>query len=357
MLIKRFVVFSFILLVMQVASAINGMAYAADNTEGSKALDIQQIGVKNPATDLWRAIRQRSGDLSAKPQSNDLGAGTLINANGQKWRNFRISKLIPYSMYLLAGVLLVLALMFIILKKKKIPDGKSGRVVSRLSIMQRISHWLMVFLVGFMALTGLFLLFGRSIIIPLIGTEAFSVVASASKEGHNLFGLLVIASILLMLVYFIRHNWPARGDLKWIVTVGGLFTKKHLKNDFFNAGEKILYWSTIVLLLVLSITGLVLLYPYVQQSINLTTQLALIIHAIAALLLISFALAHIWMVFKVEGTLDAITGGDVDENWAKAHHSIWYEEKVAKFELGDEKNNASNLDNNFSKSEHKGVYE
>jgi formate dehydrogenase subunit gamma len=128
----------------------------------------------------------------------------------------------------------------------------------------------------------------------------------------------------MMLIYFIRHNLPGRGDFKWLLTAGGLFTKKHLKNGFFNAGEKILYWATIIFGIVLSVTGLILLFPSFELTTN-NSQLALIVHAVTALLLIALALAHILMSIKIEGTIEAMTKGSVDENWAKAHHSRWYE--------------------------------
>jgi len=310
-------------------------AYGADEKLGNigdnGSTEIQQIGVKNPSTDLWRAVRQRNSGESqglsslAQAKNMGLGAGALINVKGQAWREFRRDWLLPYGGYFLVGVLGLLLLLYLLVKKVKIPNGRSGKKISRLSTMQRISHWFMVILIGFMAVTGLLLLFGRFIAIPLLGLDGFSFIASASKEGHNLFGPLVIISLLLMLFYFVRHNWPAKGDFKWLLTLGGLLSKKHLRVGFFNAGEKLLFWFTIVLSVILSITGLLLLFPTYEQT-EIFTQLAIVVHAIAALLLIAIAFAHIWMVLTVEGTMEAMNDGSVDENWAKSHHSLWYEE-------------------------------
>jgi len=65
--------------------------------------DAQQIGVKSPATDLWRAVRQRekdgSGNITGLSQVKGPNASTLINTGGQKWRNWRESKLIPGNSY------------------------------------------------------------------------------------------------------------------------------------------------------------------------------------------------------------------------------------------------------------------
>ncbi|HHI69709.1 MAG TPA: formate dehydrogenase subunit gamma, partial [Rhodobacteraceae bacterium] len=31
-----------------------------------------------------------------------------------------------------------------------------------------------------------------------------------------------------------------------------------------------------------------------------------------------------------EGSIDSMLKGEVDENWAKAHHDLWYEEVTGK---------------------------
>ncbi len=284
----------------------------------------EPIQIKNPGADLWRAVRQRNEVVKGKTQVKSLKAGTLIDTKAYQWREFRYQWLLPYGGYFLLGVFGFLLLLFLLIRKRKIPKGRSGKTVSRMSVMQRVSHWFLVLLVGFMASTGLLLLFGRFAVIPLIGVQAFSPIASASKEGHNLFGPLLVVAIVMMLVYFIRYNFPAKVDFKWLVTLGGLLTKKHVETGFFNAGEKVLYWAVIFLGVILSVTGLILLFPVFEETASLS-QLVISIHAIAALLLVALAFAHIWMVLKVEGTIDAMNTGNVDDNWAKTHHSLWYE--------------------------------
>lgn len=354
--------------VFTLVSPLHAAGRAADETQAARAgssvgnaeLLNQPQGVTSPATDLWRQVRQRNATIEGTTQVKNVKAGVLIDPKGNEWRKLRREKLMPYGGYFILGVTIFIGLLFLLIKKAKIPEGRSGKTVKRMSTMQRISHWFMAFLIGFMALTGLLLLFGRTAIIPLLGAEAFSPIASASKEGHNLFGPLVIISLLMMLIYFIRHNWPARGDIKWLLTLGGILSKKHLKVGFFNAGEKILFWFTIILGLILSATGLLLLFPTYEQTVN-WTQLALVIHAIAALLLIAMAFAHVWMVRTVEGTIDAMIDGQVDENWAKSHHSTWYEKDVNPGSVvpdpdtkqsADEKN--TNID--LSKPDQKGAY-
>ncbi len=332
--------------------------FAAEGKLGNSNTATHQLGVKSPATDLWRAVRNRdfggSKGMSSTSQIKSLGANTFINVKGQEWRKFRQNWLLPYGGYFLVSVVGFLFFLYVVIKKVKIPNGRSGKSVSRLSTMQRVSHWFMVILIGFMALTGLLLLFGRLVAIPVLGLDGFAFVASASKESHNVFGPLVIVSLLLMLIYFIQHNWPAKGDIKWLFSLGGLLSKKHLKIGFFNAGEKLLFWFTIWLGVVLSITGLLLLFPYYEQT-EAYTQLAIAIHAIAALLLIAIAFAHVWMVVTIEGTMDAMKDGNVDENWAKYHHSRWYEETTVANKALDVDAHVEEMSSSESRKE--GVYQ
>lgn len=328
--IKRLFTFSFIIFMMNTSPMTISSSFAADSE--AKDNTPQQIGVNNPSTDLWRAVRQRNVTIQGNTQSRSPKADILIDPKGNEWRKVRREKLVPYSAYFITGVLGLLLLLFLVVRKVDIPGGKSGNKVKRMSGMQRFSHWFMASLIGFMTITGLLLFSGRFLLIPIMGNESFSYIASASRLIHNYLSPLVILSLIMMLVYFIKYNLPGKGDMKWIFTLGGLLTKGHLKNGFFNFGEKILFWFTMLLGFLLSITGLVLLFPFLELTV-IWTQVAITVHVITAFLLIALTFGHIWMALTVKGTLDAMkSGGYVDENWAKSHHGHWYDKIKGKGE-------------------------
>ena len=57
------------------------------------------------------------------------------------------------------------------------------------------------------------------------------------------------------------------------------------------------------------------------------TQLALLWHSIVALVAIVVIIAHIYIgTLGMEGAIDAVMTGEVDENWAQEHHSLWLTE-------------------------------
>jgi formate dehydrogenase subunit gamma len=56
-----------------------------------------------------------------------------------------------------------------------------------------------------------------------------------------------------------------------------------------------------------------------------------VVHGIAALIFIAISFGHIYLgTLGMEGSLESMTTGYVDANWAKAHHDLWYEEMQAK---------------------------
>ena len=151
-----------------------------------------------------------------------------------------------------------------------------------------------------------------------------------------------------MLIRFVKKNIYARGDIMWLLKGGGLFSKGvHPPARKFNAGQKIIFWITILGGLSLSLSGWELLDPFQYQlfaktfvfmnslGFNLPTdltpiqeqQLAQMWHSIVGLVMTAIILAHIYVgSLGIEGAFSAMGSGQVDLNWAKQHHNIWVEE-------------------------------
>lgn len=284
------------------------------------------IMVPNPAADLWRAVRQREGPASGRTQVEGVETGVLIDRSGDDYRNYRRQDFVGGAAMVIGGFAAAILLFFLLRGRIRVPGGRSGKRVLRFTDYERIVHWLAAILFIFLALTGLTLLFGRFVVLPIFGAEAFSLIASASKEGHNLFGPLFLVSVILLFICFAARNLPVRGDLHWLVKGGGIVGKAHLSAGYFNALEKIWFWSVIVLGLGASITGLVLLFPVFGQGREIM-QLALTVHGIAAVLFIGGSFGHIYIgTIGTENSLESMTTGYVDENWARLHHDLWLAE-------------------------------
>jgi formate dehydrogenase subunit gamma len=286
------------------------------------------IAVPNPGAELWREVRQRDHEVRGMTQVQGPDAGVLINTSGDEWRDFRRQRLVPIGGWMLLGAAGVVLLLALVRPSVPIPGGESGRRLKRFDVARRVGHWLMAALMLFLGLTGLVLLLGRFVLLPWMGPEVFSILASASKEAHDLMGPVFVAALISFFVQFVRMNLPGKGDLGWMVRLGGLIGHKHPAVGFFNPGEKILFWLVVLLGGLLSVSGIAVLFQNLWPGRDLM-QAALVGHAVGGLLFIAMVFGHIYLALSVKGLLPAMTEGYVDANWARAHHRHWYDQVEA----------------------------
>lgn len=291
--------------------------------QADQSQPVEGISNKNPGADLWRQVRQRDSVVTGSSQVKGVDSQVLINARGEQWARFRKDSLISYGLKAVGAVLAVILLFFLIRGRVKIAGGLSGNMVHRFSSYDRVLHWVLALIFLFLAITGLLLLFGRSLLIPLFGHEFFSILASSSKEGHNLFGPIFIVPLVLMFIRFVKQNIYARGDLTWLLKGGGMIGKSHASGGFFNMGEKSWYWLVILVGVTISISGLILVSPIFGQSREVM-ELSHVVHSIGALILILVSFGHMYLgSIGTEGTSEGMKTGYVDIKWAEAHHDRW----------------------------------
>jgi len=305
---------------------------AVSSAMSAEAVPGETLGNESDS-DLWRRVRRGESFTLSDPRP---GAGILVQSEGEEWRSIRNG---PVSWY---GGILVLAglgatVLFALLRGQvKIEGGRSGRLVPRFSMAERSIHWFVAAVFILLAISGLIILFGRYIFIPVIGPAAFAAVASAAMQGHNLFGPLFILGLLVMLVIYAVDNIFQAADAKWIVRGGSLFGA-HAPSWKYNFGEKTYFWLVVFTGLALSVTGILMEFPSLVQSLQLL-QLANIVHGIAAVIVIAVAIGHIYLgSIGVEGALEGMTAGTVDENWAREHHDLWAEEVIREIAEDDKK--------------------
>jgi len=334
------------------------------NPDAAPPLD-NVLGTRGGASDpdLWRALRFDSADITT--QINGPAAGVLIQDAGMGWLRLREGPLQTYGLWLLGSTVTVLALFLLIRGRIRIDGEKTGRTITRFKALERFGHWLLAGSFILLGLTGLITLFGRKYIIPVFGHDAFSTVAIASKWVHNNVSWAFILALVMIFVFWVAHNLPDRTDIKWLLKGGGIFGGGHPPAKKFNAGQKLIFWSVILLGGSIALSGLALLFPFEVQlfaptfeKINalgvpgwfgqpaLATiltpheemQYAQLWHAIVGMVLTAIILAHIYIgSVGMEGAYDAMGSGEVEEQWAREHHSLWVDElKARKARTGKE---------------------
>ena len=273
---------------------------------------------------VWREVRSGAGAYASVPGRE---TNVLIQTDGQGWRARRNGFWSVASGWLIVAVLAILAVAYVVFGTARLDHPETGRKILRFTQVERWVHWTVAITWIILAISGLVMLFGKNIVLPVIGYTLFSALAGLSKNLHNLLGPLFFVSLLVMIVTFIRHNFPRVYDLAWLLKLGGLLSKGHVPSGKFNAGEKLWFWGGVLTVgIVVSLSGLVLDFPNFDQT-RATMQTANIVHLIGASLFIAFGMGHIYLgTLGVGGAYQAMKTGVVDEEWAREHHGYWYED-------------------------------
>ena len=234
-------------------------------------------------------------------------------------------QLIPIGGYALLIVLALIALFYIVRGQVKVSSGLSDKKLMRYTLAERSIHWFMAATFIILGLTGLVLLFGRSALIPVMGNEVFSPLASFSKTAHDLIGPLFALAIILMFLKFVSRNFYAKGDLMWLLKGGGMVGKGHPRAGYFNMGEKSMFWLVMLGGVAVCVSGFVLLFANFGQGREVM-ELSHLVHGIAVLVLIAMIFGHIYIgTIGMQGSFEGMSTGYCDLNWAKEHHSDWAE--------------------------------
>jgi formate dehydrogenase subunit gamma len=274
-----------------------------------------------------------SGDAQVQGRvtiPDDLSSG-LIKPGNRNWADTHGGPVRTTTLIAVVGMLAVLVAFYLIRGKIRIDSGPSSERILRFTSMERFAHWLMAVSFIVLAITGLNLVFGRAVILPLFGEGVFGTLSAWGKVAHNYMGFAFMLGLLLSFLYWVVHNIPDKVDLKWLSQGGGLFVKGvHPPAKKFNAGQKGIFWSVTIGGAALSFTGVMLLFPEMAGG-EAGWQLYQVIHGIVAAVLTAIVIAHIYIgSVGMEGAYDAMGSGEVDLNWAKEHHSLWVDEVQSK---------------------------
>jgi formate dehydrogenase subunit gamma len=260
----------------------------------------------------------------------DQKACVLEQPAGRDWRHFHQVTLPWIGAIAVLGMLAVLVLFYLIRGMVRIENGRSGRTIVRFSAFERFVHWMTAVCFVVLAISGLNITFGKDLLLPLIGPEAFTTWSQWAKYAHNYLSFPFTLGVVLIFLMWIAWNFPSRIDVEWLKEGGGIVGNHHPPARRFNAGQKMIYWIVVLGGGAVAITGYLLMFPFWGTTI-VGMQTAQVIHGIVGVLFVAAMLGHIYIgTIGMEGAFEAMGTGTVDENWAKQHHSLWLEEEKAK---------------------------
>ena len=289
---------------------------------------------------MWRGVGAGAQGYSSLPKADAPEAGVLIQpfaqypgsrltTAGEAWRQVRNNWIIPYGGSLLLIVLGAVAL-FYWRKGMIMLHGKpTGVEIERFTPFERSAHWTNAIAFVVLAVSGIFMAFGKFFIQPIIGDTLFGFITYLLKNAHNFAGPLFAVSLTVVFFTFLKDNWPSKEDWAWIIKAGGLFGSQEVPSHRFNAGEKVVFWAGVFGLgLIVVASGLVLdkVIPFLGYERGMM-QVAHMVHAVATLLMMAMFIGHIYMgTIGMRGAYKAMREGYVDETWAKEHHELWYKD-------------------------------
>ncbi|HTD03199.1 formate dehydrogenase subunit gamma, partial [Undibacterium sp.] len=149
---------------------------------------------------------------------------------------------------------------------------------------------------------------------------------------HPFIGLAMFVSFAILVLRFWRHNLMEPEDRQWLKQVDDVLNnreEKLPKVGRYNAGQKLLFYTMVVCMLGLLLSGIVIWRAYFSWYFPVgIIRAAALLHAVCALVLILGIIVHIYAALWIKGSIGAMTRGTVTYGWARKHHRRWFEEEI-----------------------------
>src|SRR5215218_6040793 len=242
----------------------------------------------------------------------DQKACTIEQPAGRDWRRFHEVTLRWIGAIAVLGMLLVLVIFYLWRGMVRIESGRSGRTIVRFNAFERFVHWMTATCFIILAISGLNITFGKPLLLPLLGLEAFAAWSQWAKYLHNYLSFPFTIGVVAIFLIWIAGNIPNRVDVEWLKRGGGIVGHDHPPAYRFNAGQKMIYWIVVLGGGAVAISGYFLMFPFYGSTSVHGMQLAQIVHGVAAVLFVAVMLAHIYIgTIGMEGAFEAMGSGTV----------------------------------------------
>ncbi|TCP96891.1 formate dehydrogenase subunit gamma [Cricetibacter osteomyelitidis] len=202
-----------------------------------------------------------------------------------------------------------------------------NRKVLRHSLRERLSHWLVALTFFMTALSGLAFFFADfAWLADILGTPQIA------RIVHPFSGIVMIAAFMVLFFTYWRDNIPKKEDFQWLFKVVDVLkgNEHHVADvGHYNMGQKLLFWTMLVALIILLVTGIIMWQPYFANEFSVPVRrVAIALHAVTAIAFILGIMVHMYMAFWVKGSITGMVEGKVSARWAKKHHPRWFRTQI-----------------------------
>ncbi|ATM99049.1 formate dehydrogenase cytochrome b556 subunit [Proteus terrae] len=199
---------------------------------------------------------------------------------------------------------------------------KSDKIL-RHTASERINHWVVAIFFIFTTFSGLGFFFpSLNWFMNILGTPQLS------RLLHPFTGVAMVFFFIFMFFRYLKHNFVDKDDLVWAKNIHKVLQNEEAGDiGHYNLGQKGIYWTLSISLIVLTISGVIIWRPYFADYFSIPViRIALLAHSLSAILLIITVIVHAYAAFWVKGSIRSMIEGWVTRGWAKKHHPRWYRE-------------------------------
>jgi formate dehydrogenase subunit gamma len=144
---------------------------------------------------------------------------------------------------------------------------------------------------------------------------------------HPWFSLAFVAFFALQFLNWLAPMSWTPDDRRWVRRVREYVTNTDAREpdyvDFFNAGQKLYFWTIVASAVVFLISGIPMWFP--KTFGRPVVAIAYVLHDLAAVVMLAGFIIHIYeATAAVPGTFQSMTRGTVEKRWAWTHHPAWY---------------------------------
>lgn len=200
---------------------------------------------------------------------------------------------------------------------------KSGDV-PRYNANERVTHWIVAITFLLLAASGLaFFHPAFWFLTSLLGGGVWA------RILHPFIGVVMFVFFALMAMRYWKDNVIQSYDREWNKRLSDVINNRDHnlpEIDKYNIGQKQLFWTMIITMVLLLVSGVMLWWLYFAGAFAIPLiRIAAVVHAASSFVLIVGIVVHIYSaIFWVRGSMRAMTRGTVTHGWAKHHHPLWY---------------------------------
>ncbi|CAB3807661.1 Formate dehydrogenase, cytochrome b556(fdo) subunit [Paraburkholderia ultramafica] len=208
-------------------------------------------------------------------------------------------------------------------------DVKGNSLIVRYTPNERTNHWITAITFVLLALSGLALFHpAMSWLYALLGGGQWT------RILHPFIGCVMFVSFLILALRFWHHNYLDKADMQWMKQIDDVLNNREEKLPAigkYNAGQKLLFFTMVICLVLLLASGIVIWRRYFSFYFPIgIIRFAAVVHAATAFVLIVGIVVHIYAALWVKGSIRAMTRGTVTYGWARKHHPNWFKEIIGK---------------------------